>query len=178
MADPTTSNPIPETPGPTVRVGHTVGGTQAQFAGGFAALAGNLAVGTPGFAVNLDNLVGILPLGGQWSDQATGDGSVENNADGSGRILKRVVVTGITNNATDLGKVVFADSAGPPLVLADPGNSLPFGVVLDVVTATDADIWQFGLEASLVLGLLSRSVYDTGVGGGEWTSWGTDAGNP
>ena len=134
-----------------------------------------------GLAVNSDNLLGIIPLGGQWSDEATGDAAAtpptENNADGAGRILKRIAVTGVVDNNTDMGKVVFADSAGPPLLLADPGNSLPFGFVLDVTAAGIADVWQFGLEAAAILGLLTRTVYAAGAGG-DFSSWGTDVGNP
>ena len=183
MADLTLSDPPAESPGPNLRIGHPIANAVQTFAGAFAALAGNLAGANQGFAIaGYDNLVGVIPLGGGWSDEALGDNTAtpqpENNVRGAGRILKRVAVTGVVSNAADLGKVVFADSNGPPLLLADPLNALPFGVILDVTGTAQADVWQFSFEAACILGLLTRTVFDSGVNGGDFTSWGTDVGNP
>jgi len=166
------------------RLGHEVANTVQSFAGALGALAGNLAAANQGFAVaGYDNLVGIIPLGGAWSDEKLGDTTSttlpdpENNATIQGRVLRDAAVTGATNNATDLGKVVFNDSNGPPYLLADPGNALPLGVVINVSSAGIADLYMFGFETLCVLGLLTRTVYAAGAGG-DFSSWGTDVGNP
>jgi hypothetical protein len=169
MTTPTRSNPLPESPGPAVRVGHPVGSAVQTYAGMFGALAGAAAASNQGFAVPYVAAVGVIPLGGQFSDEVLGTGIAENNADGAGRVLKRVAVTGVVNNATDLGKLVWAADSGPPLVLADPGNAIPFGFILDVTGTARADVWQFGLEAAAVLAIIAN---------GAFAAFGTRVGNP
>ena len=162
------------------RINASVANTVQSFAGALGALAGNLAGTNQGFAIaGYDNLVGIIPLGGRWSDETLGDTTSTalpaptNNASIRGQILKNQAVTGVVNDATDIGKVIFADSNGPPFVLAAPANSLPLGVVLKVNAAGLADLYMFGFESLCLLGLLSRSNFS-----GAFTSFGTDVGNP
>lgn len=183
MTDLTRSDPQRDSVDPK-RVNQEVANAVQTFAGALAALGGNLAAANQGLAIaGYDNLVGILPLGGRWSDEVLGDTTSTsvpdptNNASIRGQILKNQAVTGVVSNAADLGKIVFNDSNGPPFLLADPGNSLPLGMVLDVTAAGFADLYMFGFETLIVLGLLTRTVFAAGAGG-DFSSWGVNAGNP
>ncbi len=183
MTDLTRSDPQRDAVDPK-RVNATMANTVQSFAGALGAIAGNLAVANSGFAIaGYDNLLGIIPLGGRWSDETLGDTTSTslpaptNNASIRGQVLKNQAVTGVTNDATDIGRVIFADSNGPPFLLADPGNSLPVGFVLKTNAAAFADVYMFGLETLAVLGLLTRTVFAAGAGG-DFSSWGVDIGNP
>ena len=162
MTDPTASNPLPESPGPKVRLSHPITDLLQTFAGQFAAGANAAAAAGDGELIQYSGIIGQALLGGQFSDETLGNAltpPAENNWDGSGRVLKRVAVTGATNNATNFLGAVWADSSGPPLLLADPGITPPFGVILDVTAAGEADVWQFGLEAQFLLGIIGNSAF-------------------
>lgn len=183
MTDLTRSDPQRDAVDPK-RVNATMANAVQSFGGAFGALAGNLAAANQGFAIaGYDNLVGVIPLGGRWSDETLGDTTSTslpaptNNASIRGQIVKNQAVTGVVNDATDIGKVIFGDSNGPPYLLVDPGNSLPLGFVLKVNAAALADVYLFGLETLAVLGLLTRTVFAAGAGG-DFSSWGVDIGNP
>lgn len=173
MADPTASVLHPESPGPAVRLSHPILTAVQTYAGQFAAAATAAAAAGDGFLVQYAALQGQALLGGQFSDQTLGDGTAENNWDGSGRVLKRMAVTGATTTAADFGKTVWAADSGPPLVLTDPGTTIPFGIILDVTATGEADVWQFGLEALALMGIIQQSV----IAAGALTAWGTRIGN-
>jgi len=172
MTDPTRSDPLPESPGPDVRLGHPILSTVQTFAGQFAAAATAAAAAGDGFLITYAALQGQVLMGGQYSDETLGDGTVENNFNGAGRVLKRIAVTGATTTAADFGKLVWAADSGPPLVLADPGTTPPMGVVLDVTATAEADVWQFGMEAQFLLGILANAT----IAGGATTAFGTRVG--
>jgi len=159
MTSPTQSNPLPEAKGPRVRLSHPVNTSLQTYAGAFAAAALAGAAAGDGNLITYGGLAGQVLLGGQLSDQVLGDGTLENNWDGSGGILKRIAVTGAVDNATDFGKAVWAADAGPPLVLADPGTTAPLGVVVNVHSAALCDVWQFSMEAQFILGILGNSLF-------------------
>lgn len=159
MTAPTSSNPLKHSPGPVVRLSHPVVSGTNTYAGQFAAMALAAASAGDGLLVAYTAAQGQCLLGGQFSDEVVGDGTLENNFDGSGGVLKRVAVTGVVDNATDLGKCVWAADSGPPLVLTDPGTTAPFGVIVNVTGAAEADVWQFGMEAQFLLGLLGQSTF-------------------
>ena len=183
MTDLTRSDPQRDAVDPK-RINQEVANTVQTFAGALGALAGRLAAANQGFAIaGYDNLVGIVPLGGRWSDEVLGDTTSTsvpdptNNASIRGQILKNQAVTGVVDDATDLGRAIFADSNGPPFLLADPGNALPLGVVIEVTAAGFADLYMFSFETLAILGLLTRTVFAAGAGG-DFSSWGVDIGNP
>ena len=176
MTNPTASNPLKISPGPEVRLGHEVLSGTSLFAGAFAAFALAGAAAGDGYLVAYAGLQGQCLLGGQLSDETVGDGTIENNWNGNGGVLKRIAVTGVTNTATDLGKCVWAADGGPPLVLTDPGTTAPLGVIVNVTGTAEADVYMFSMEAQFILGLFGNSLFSGTTPNIAVASYGTNVG--
>lgn len=174
MTDLTRTDPQTESPESTsLGFSFTVRDAVQIFAGSIAAANSAAAAAGDGFAEGYDNLVGIVPLGGFFSEQELGDTSLDRppvvSVGLGNRIWRGVAVTGTTNDATDLGVLVWADSDGPPLLLADPGNAIPLGFVLRVPTAGFADCYMFSIGELAVLAVIANGLF---------AAFGTRVGNP
>ena len=145
-----------------LRINNDVTNAVQTYAGGYAA---NLAAGTMSpYATT----VGVVPLGGQFSDQALGDSSsisaqFSNNLDIADKIWKRIDVTGVASIA-DLNKpVYFADDE--TATLTPVANQTPAGVVIGYHSGTTCDVFIFGYGLLRVLEMtMPAAGYNTTLG--------------
>ena len=104
---------------------------------------------------------GAIPLG--WSlGRKTGDTAaspiIRAEVDLSGRVYKNVAVTGLAGTVADVGRLVYATD-DDTFDLTRPTLGIPIGIVMDFVSATNADVLFFSFETLCAIAMAGAAQY-------------------
>ncbi len=109
---------------------------------------------------------GEIPLGFAF-DRTTGDTAATPiptaSVDTTPRIMFNQPVTGLTGDVTDVGRLVYATDDNT-WTLTRPATSVPIGIVIRWISATNADVYFYGFLGTSILSMAGACKYTWNLG--------------